>query len=948
MEPAAMQARRNSGQPPPPVHQGARFIPHNPQAAAELMQVLQNRRAKTEGYLPGEPSPPAVSMGPRTSSVSLPGPGVLRHGFTTPFPMSQPLGQAASAPQSPQQQPVQYARGRVHSAGSMTGVFTTPVRARSPPHPSSGPSFLAGGSGGGGASVSCTAGGGGGSISVCGAGGGGGGGGGSVNVAAPCGGGGSVSVLASGVVCVPPMPGSNSGAGPPGRSTLQPRVKRNSLGTVSQTSFAQAQGWATFAERDRLNREHERVKKENEELRLQNAALEQRLNEMSLVELDKRISDLDKVKNYYPDFIRESNEQSKRVAANNEMLLERLERLEMDYRTCKENEQKLQQDCMALKAAQKAQAQAVGQSGRHSGDMHFSSTHSRSGSHETLAPGDLHTQRRTSEAEVAGATASRAGAPGGPPPPQRQKSLTAQPEPGPEPEGAVAESAENALQIRDSETKVPLPCAPEFVKEEPAPAVKASVLSGDAEARLRAVMTTANASPDELAEAIEGVETVLRSVQALVDEASRELQAKRFRETRAACEALHEALQNAFREGGEARLKEVIESAKRTDVPDSDIQAAEEKLAALQAETEEQRTAKRLKALAAERKGQAFAFAKQDNVAELEALLDRIGAEGLDWRAWRNNAGQTLIQYAKAMGCEQARTCLTALEEAAAAAAAPPLAPRGSHASSAVSSCASPAPTSSAPRAASAASSSSGATAAAQRASGVLAPPESSAHRSSMGSEAISAASPLPSVEVEAHYAPGSSSTAVVVEEAATATAPARREQEQPSAPPAAIAAGEPEESAGAAAEEEAEDEQGLPPLSPEEREALKKQAFRAVVGDNVTALEEVFRKAALKEWSSWKNRAEKDLLTLAEERGSKEAYSVLAKALGLVKEQERQPFEEGEYVWIVRSDWVQSKQATVMEDTPAENDLVLVHFWEGNDEPVHVERCVVHKSLGY
>uniref|UniRef100_A0A7S2MVZ7 Uncharacterized protein n=1 Tax=Alexandrium andersonii TaxID=327968 RepID=A0A7S2MVZ7_9DINO len=95
---------------------------------------------------------------------------------------------------------------------------------------------------------------------------------------------------------------------------------------------------------------------------------------------------------------------------------------------------------------------------------------------------------------------------------------------------------------------------------------------------------------------------------------------------------------------------------------------------------------------------------------------------------------------------------------------------------------------------------------------------------------------------------------------------------------------------------------------------------------------------------SRWQNKAGKDLLTLSEERGSTCAYSLIAKALGMMKEMKRDSFEERESVWVfVRGD-VQPRRATVLEDTPEESDDVLLEYWDDDSPAERVERCLVRR----
>lgn len=89
------------------------------------------------------------------------------------------------------------------------------------------------------------------------------------------------------------------------------------------------------------------------------------------------------------------------------------------------------------------------------------------------------------------------------------------------------------------------------------------------------------------------------------------------------------------------------------------------------------------------------------------------------------------------------------------------------------------------------------------------------------------------------------------------------------------------------------EDETQKPDISAEEEERLKAQALRAVVQDDCVALEAVLKIVRRKVWSVWVNKARKNLLTLAQERGATSTYSLLAKYLGMAKEVKREAVEE-------------------------------------------------------
>jgi len=124
----------------------------------------------------------------------------------------------------------------------------------------------------------------------------------------------------------------------------------------------------------------------------------------------------------------------------------------------------------------------------------------------------------------------------------------------------------------------------------------------------------------------------------------------------------------------------------------------------------------------------------------------------------------------------------------------------------------------------------------------------------------------------------------------------------------------------------------------------LRTQAFRAVVKDDTASLSSVLEQLPVDMWSRWENKAGKDLLTLSQERGSSGAYSLLSKALGLLDEMKQEAFEERESVWIYPVGEVQPLRATVLEDTPEEAEDVLIEYWDGDQPPSRIEKCMVRK----
>ncbi|CAE7762687.1 unnamed protein product [Symbiodinium pilosum] len=132
--------------------------------------------------------------------------------------------------------------------------------------------------------------------------------------------------------------------------------------------------------------------------------------------------------------------------------------------------------------------------------------------------------------------------------------------------------------------------------------------------------------------------------------------------------------------------------------------------------------------------------------------------------------------------------------------------------------------------------------------------------------------------------------------------------------------------------------------LSQEEQDALKKEAFRNVVQDKMQELDDVLAKLPVRIWSSWENKAGRDLITLSQERGSSGAYCILAKRLGMLQEMKKESFEERQDVWIFLPGEVQPVRATVQEDSPEDQDDVLIEYWDGNEPATRIEKCLVRR----
>jgi len=199
--------------------------------------------------------------------------------------------------------------------------------------------------------------------------------------------------------------------------------------------------------------------------------------------------------------------------------------------------------------------------------------------------------------------------------------------------------------------------------EEPAPPAPASPDPGPAgqhpahpepeapqhtsnEARLRTALTNPAATSAELRQAIGAVE-------ALLDEARRELANKLFRERRAAFEKLHHAIDK----GGAAELEEAIAAARAAEVDLEDIEKAEAKLEVLNSLTEEERAAIAGREMESKRKKEAFMLVKKDNDAALVEFLDGLEA-AVRWQDWRDYAGRSLRRCAQELRANRAEKVL--------------------------------------------------------------------------------------------------------------------------------------------------------------------------------------------------------------------------------------------------------------------------------------------------
>lgn len=448
------------------------------------------------------------------------------------------------------------------------------------------------------------------------------------------------------------------------------------------------------------------------------------------------------------------------------------------------------------------------------------------------------------------------------------------------------------------------------------------------EGRLRAALARHGTTAAELRSAISAVE-------GLMEEARRELAAKELREQRAAYEQLHAAMKAsdaAAVAAGPGMLAVAVAEARRAGVHAEDIERAEVRLEQLRSMTDEQRSALVLQKAQAEAKKHAYVLVKRDEAAQLRKLLDEADAQALHWQEWKDYAGRTLKVFARearAVGVQQLleerldRRSNTGFAPEVADGTAAPTTPTKR-----------PAPTS-----------------------------------LDMSAEVVA-----DGVFFERSLTP-------FMTPRATASGPGATELEGRGAPDEFTTASRPEASSRVARRATVSGPllsdgvaSPIPALRGGRRATLggrdvahaaaetwteatvlelRVRAFRAVVKDDTAALAEVLERLPCETWSAWTNKGGKDMLTLSQERGSPDAYALMAKTLGLVRESKRESFEEGEHVWILEPGDVQAQHATVLEPAPAElpegeepeGDTILVEFWEGNGPPRRVSRPCVLKA---
>jgi len=409
------------------------------------------------------------------------------------------------------------------------------------------------------------------------------------------------------------------------------------------------------------------------------------------------------------------------------------------------------------------------------------------------------------------------------------------------------------------------------------------------ESKLRTALTERTTTTAELKEAIGAVD-------ALVSESKRELAQRQLRERRAAFEALHVALDK----GDEQMLVDALEASRRSEVDAEDIERGEAKLRELRELTQEQRDAKEKRAYESKMKKEVFLLVKKDDATGLGALLDGFD-ETLRWQDWKDYAGRSMWRCSQELRATRVQRLL-----------APIL---GMHLPED------------------------------RRTSG----PRSG---SFVSGENVAASGDVPSTTDGKRLSGSQPSPKILTLRSPTLSQALPKDgfelpdSVQQPVEGSGAAAGSAAAAAGAAPNTNVPPTTELRLLSTEEEAQVRAKCFRAVAQDDCPSLADLLDGVPLELWSAWQNKAGKDLVTLSEERGSSNAYTLLAKALGLIVEQKRDTFEESETVWVYLIGDVQPKRANVMEDTTEELDDILVQFWDGSEEPERVPRDSVRKML--
>eukprot|EP00405_Crypthecodinium_cohnii_P024355 CAMPEP_0206498520 /NCGR_PEP_ID=MMETSP0324_2-20121206/51063_1 /ASSEMBLY_ACC=CAM_ASM_000836 /TAXON_ID=2866 /ORGANISM="Crypthecodinium cohnii, Strain Seligo" /LENGTH=821 /DNA_ID=CAMNT_0053984763 /DNA_START=110 /DNA_END=2575 /DNA_ORIENTATION=+ len=441
------------------------------------------------------------------------------------------------------------------------------------------------------------------------------------------------------------------------------------------------------------------------------------------------------------------------------------------------------------------------------------------------------------------------------------------------------------------------------------------------ESRLRIALSRPGATTTE------EMRQAVGCVDALLQEGRRELANRELRDRRAAYEELNQAqVQN-----NEDALIKALEAARRANIDEDDLKHAANKLLELQSMSEGEKLAREMDQKRRKHREMAFVLVKRDDVQGLSQLLEEIDNKSVmlanspsdctspvstaRWWEWKDHAQRTLLKSAQQLKSGSVQEYLEVkLQEIQASLSSTKGQATEASTRTTLSSkvCFFGVADFDSPRASKASSKD---------------PP---AFESASSETPTTTASRLDPQATAKAFDP-ETTPEVSVEDSVTSQSVAR--ESLPASP---------------AVNEEEEEENSIDASDPRFKEGseLWKQAFRSVVKDDTAALSDVINdKVPRRVWMSWRNKAGKDLLTLSEERGSSAAYSVLAKAMGLLQERPREAYEDRDSVWIFLDGEVQPLQATVLEDTPVEADQIYVQFWVGEESPRYVDRSMVFKT---
>jgi hypothetical protein len=438
----------------------------------------------------------------------------------------------------------------------------------------------------------------------------------------------------------------------------------------------------------------------------------------------------------------------------------------------------------------------------------------------------------------------------------------------------------------------------ELIKAIPTVTAPQSSDTDSASSVLRKVMATPTSTSEEMSKAIAGV-------QALVDEAKHELKRVEYNERRAA----YEEIASAINTTDEGRILAAIGNAQITGVGQEDIAKAEEKLQELTSMTAEEKEQMEKAKLAKQRKNDIFVAVRQDQGEKLEELIEYFESEGIKLQDLKDISGRTLLKCAQLFRAKSCEEILVA--RLPKPAARPPTASWNFGGASA----ASPASGSSSREAASA-----NTPVAAAALDG-----RSTRQTATLNSQAAGIGSTNAERDNREMTATASSSTASRQQASQQQGANSAVEANLSIVP---IAAGE----------------RVYPELTEQELRDLEAKAKRGAAQNDMALITEVLQKVRKETWSTWANKAGDSLVKVAHDRQNTEVYSALARELGLLRELDRDFFAEDEDVWVYKPGEACPLRAKVLEDTPVENDEILIQYLDGDDAHTHVARATVRK----